>query len=248
MNENIAVSDKEVYLKACHIRKSFSIGKNTVQVLKDVSLEVSGGEWVALLGASGSGKTTLLDIIGTLSRPDQGELFLDNVNMAKLSRSELVSFRRKKIGFVFQAYHMLPELSIRENVMLPYMLDHHSRSQAGALAEMLLERVGLKERIRHRPNELSGGEQQRAAIARSLMNSPELLLADEPTGNLDSVTGGGILELFKEFHSEQKMSIVMVTHDRSIAGLADRTVELKDGKLLEAMELPTEEASMPAPL
>lgn len=234
MNDTIVTPDKSVYLKAEHIRKSFSIGKNLVQVLKDVSLEVTAGEWVALLGASGSGKTTLLDIIGTLSRPDQGELFLDQVNMGKLSRSELVSFRRKKIGFVFQAYHMLPELSIRENVMLPYMLDHHSRSQAGALAEMLLERVGLKERIRHRPNELSGGEQQRAAIARSLMNSPELLLADEPTGNLDSVTGGGILELFQEFHSERKMSIVMVTHDRSIAGLADRTVELKDGRLLSA--------------
>ncbi|MBO5724686.1 MAG: ABC transporter ATP-binding protein [Lentisphaeria bacterium] len=220
-------------VKAEHLKKSFSIGKNTVQVLKDVSLDVAQGEWVALLGASGSGKTTLLDIMGTLSKPDQGSLIIDGVDMGKLSRSEQVTFRRKKIGFVFQAYHMLPELSILENVMLPYMLDHHSSKEARVLAEMLLERVGLKHRIRHRANELSGGEQQRAAIARSLMNSPRLLLADAPTGNLDSVTGNGILDIFKEFHSERKMSIVMVTHDRSIAGLADRTVELKDGMLLE---------------
>lgn len=233
MNENTA-SDSNMYVKAAHIRKSFSIGKNTVQVLKDVSLEVAQGEFVTLLGASGSGKTTLLDIVGTLSRPDSGSLQIGGVDMGKLSRSELVTFRREKIGFVFQAYHMLPELSILENVMLPYMLNHHSKKEAALLGEMLLEKVGLKHRIRHRANELSGGEQQRAAIARSLMNSPSLLLADEPTGNLDSVTGNGILELFKEFHSERKMSIVMVTHDRSIAKLADRTVELKDGLLLES--------------
>jgi ABC-type lipoprotein export system ATPase subunit len=232
MNE-IPASDTAMYVKASRIRKSFTIGKNKIHVLKDVSLEVAQGEFVTLLGASGSGKTTLLDIVGTLSRPDSGSLQIGGMDMGKLSRSEMVAFRREKIGFVFQAYHMLPELNILENVMLPYMLDHHSRKEAALLAEMLLERVGLKHRIRHRANELSGGEQQRAAIARSLMNSPSLLLADEPTGNLDSVTGSGILELFQEFHSERKMSIIMVTHDRSIAGLADRTVELKDGLLLE---------------
>ena len=232
MNDPITEQKKD-FLSLQNVKKTFRIGKNEINVLKGVSMTAAFGEFVALLGASGSGKTTLLDIAGTISTPDSGTVLIDGVDPARLSAGNLVRFRRDYIGFVFQAYHILPELNILENVMLPYMLDHHSRKEAALLAEMLLERVGLKHRIRHRANELSGGEQQRAAIARSLMNSPSLLLADEPTGNLDSVTGSGILELFQEFHSERKMSIIMVTHDRSIAGLADRTVELKDGLLLE---------------
>ncbi len=225
-------SGKMIYLNAEKISKSFKISSHKVEVLKSVSLTVEQGEWVALLGSSGSGKTTLLDIMGTISHPDSGSLQVGGVDVLALSSRETVTFRRHKIGFVFQAYHMLPELNICENVMLPSMLDGMSKKEAREKALVLLDRVGLAHRVRHRANELSGGEQQRAAIARSLMNSPELLLADEPTGNLDSVTGQGILDIFHELRSEGGMTIVMVTHDKYVAGLAGRTVELKDGMLI----------------
>ena len=227
--------EKEImlYLNAENISKSFRISSHQVEVLKSVSLSVEKGEWVALLGSSGSGKTTLLDILGTISRPDAGTLSISGADVLALSQRETVAFRRKKIGFVFQAYHMLPELNICENVMLPAMLDGMAKKEAREKALSLLERVGLAHRLKHRANELSGGEQQRAAIARSLMNSPELLLADEPTGNLDSVTGGGILEIFQELHADACVTILMVTHDKSVAGLAGRIVELKDGMLIE---------------
>jgi len=221
----------EFFLEASGITKSFVIGKHRIEVLKGVGLQVKRGEWVALLGASGSGKTTLLDIIGTISRPDSGSLVCDGRELTKLHQRELVTFRRRNIGFVFQAYHMLPELNICENVMLPAMMEDRPKSEVKAQALDLLGRVGLGHRVNHRAAELSGGEQQRAAIARALMNSPRLMLADEPTGNLDSVTGSGILDLFKEFHAEGNMTIVMVTHDLNVAKLADRMVELKDGRL-----------------
>lgn len=221
----------EFFLEASGITKSFVIGKHRVEVLKGVGLQVKRGEWVALLGASGSGKTTLLDIIGTISRPDSGTLVADGLDLTRMTQRELVTFRRKNIGFVFQAYHMLPELNICENVMLPALMEDRPKNEVKARALELLDRVGLSHRVNHRANELSGGEQQRAAIARALMNSPRIMLADEPTGNLDSVTGSGILDLFKEFHSDANMTIIMVTHDRSVAKLADRMVELKDGLL-----------------
>ncbi len=228
MNEEL---DKP-FLSARDIRKQFRIGTGTVEVLRGVSFDVSAGKWVALLGASGSGKTTLLDIIGTISRPDSGVLLLDGSDPAFFSTRKLIAFRRKNIGFVFQAYHMLPELTILENVMLPALLDGIPFRQTRNRAEHLLEKVGLAHRIRHRANELSGGEQQRAAIARSLMNSPRLLLADEPTGNLDSVTGGGILELFQHLREESETTIIMVTHDKSVATLADSVIELRDGRIV----------------
>lgn len=231
MNET-QENGKMIYLSAEKISKSFRISSHKVEVLKSVSLTVEQGEWVALLGSSGSGKTTLLDIMGTISHPDSGSLQVGGVDVLALSSRETVTFRRHKIGFVFQAYHMLPELNICENVMLPSMLDGMSKKEAREKALVLLDRVGLAHRVRHRANELSGGEQQRAAIARSLMNSPELLLADEPTGNLDSVTGQGILDIFHELRSEGGMTIVMVTHDKYVAGLAGLTVELKDGMLI----------------
>ena len=229
MNNRI---ENENWLVAENLSKSFQLGSQKIEVLKDVSLSVPQGKWVALLGSSGSGKTTLLDIIGTISRPDHGSLVIAGQNILGMSARETVTFRRKKIGFVFQAYHMLPELTICENVMLPAMLDGISKQYARTKSEELLSRVGLAHRIGHRPNELSGGEQQRAAIARSLMNEPELLLADEPTGNLDSVTGGGILDIFRKLHENGGMTIVMVTHDRTVANLADRIVSLKDGTLV----------------
>ncbi|MBO4647785.1 MAG: ABC transporter ATP-binding protein [Lentisphaeria bacterium] len=225
------MNEREFYLEASGITKSFTIGKHRIDVLKGVGIQVRRGEWVALLGASGSGKTTLLDIIGTISQPDSGSLVIDGRDLTSISKRELVVFRRKNIGFVFQAYHMLPELNICENVMLPALMENQPKKAVRERALELLTRVGLSHRVNHRANELSGGEQQRAAIARALMNSPRLLLADEPTGNLDSVTGSGILDLFKEFHADADMTIVMVTHDRSVANLADRMVELKDGRL-----------------
>ena len=225
------MNEREFYLEASGITKSFTIGKHRIDVLKGVGIQVRRGEWVALLGASGSGNTTLLDIIGTISQPDSGSLVIDGRELTGISKRELVAFRRKNIGFVFQAYHMLPELNICENVMLPALMENQPKKAVRERALELLTRVGLSHRVNHRANELSGGEQQRAAIARALMNSPRLLLADEPTGNLDSVTGSGILDLFKEFHQDAEMTIVMVTHDRTVANLADRTVELKDGLL-----------------
>lgn len=221
--------EKTVFLKAEDIRKSFRIGASEIPVLRSVSFTVDQGEWIALLGASGSGKTTLLDILGSISKPDSGTVSVDGVSYHSLSKNSLVRFRRKNIGFVFQAYHILPELNILENVMLPSLLDGKSRKETKEKALHLLEKVGLSHRLTHRRGEMSGGEQQRCAIARALMNDPRLLLADEPTGNLDSVTGKGILELFQQLKSETDTTIIMVTHDRQIAGLSDRIIELRDG-------------------
>ena len=217
------------FLELDGIRKSFRINGHVLHVLKGISLRAGFEEWLALAGASGSGKTTLLDIIGTISVPDAGKVVIGGTDTSSLSRRAQAAFRRKNIGFVFQAYHILPELNILENAALPMQFAGMKRKDAMARAEELLVSVGLKDRLRHRPNELSGGEQQRTAIARALGNSPRLLLADEPTGTLDSVTGGGILELFEAIRAKRETTIVMVTHDPSVAARADRTVRMVDG-------------------
>ncbi len=222
-------SQEEPFLSVQMVTKSFRIASSKIDVLKGVSFSARRGEWLALVGASGSGKTTLLDIVGTISRPDTGRVLIDGADTTAMSSRQTVLFRRRKIGFVFQSYHLLPELTVLENAMLPGMLEGKAVRVCRKRAESLLERLGLSHRLAHRPNELSGGEQQRVAIARALQNEPELLLADEPTGNLDSVTGKGILEIFRSIHDEGKMTIVMVTHDHTIAALADRILELRDG-------------------
>lgn len=225
--------DTGYFLEASDLYKSFRMGKKTIQVLDGVNLQVKKGSWTALLGASGSGKTTLLNLLGTLEQPDKGRIVCDGIEYSKLGSRQANRFRNERIGFIFQAYHMLPELNILENVSLPGMLGRLTRGGLVGKAEFLLERVGLKDRMKHHPAELSGGEQQRAAIARALINSPDLILADEPTGNLDSKTGAGILQIFQELHNEQNgRTIIMITHDHKIAALADSVVQLQDGVIV----------------
>ena len=225
--------NNDLILRLENVRRSYKVGGGVVDVLRGVNWELERGRWACLLGASGSGKTTLLHLIGALEKPDAGSIEVAGVNLNKLSRTAAAEFRNNRLGFIFQAYHLLPELNIRENVMLPGMLAGKSRKESREQAESLLETVGLKERMHHRPNELSGGEQQRAAIARALINDPELLLADEPTGNLDTRTGEGILELFAQLRADRPdRSIVMITHNQEIAQLCDPVVQLKDGVFL----------------
>ena len=226
------MSEQENIIELRGVTRTYKLGREKLPVLRGVDWEIRRGEWACLLGASGSGKTTLLNLIGTLEQPDSGTNRIAGVDVSKLGRGEAARFRNRKIGFVFQAYHLLPELTVLENVMLPGNLAGLSRGEAKKRAVPLLETVGLSGRMRHRPSELSGGEQQRAAIARALLNEPELLLADEPTGNLDTHTGEAILELFTELRKlHPGRSIMMITHNREIAKLADRTGELVDGRL-----------------
>lgn len=232
------MATNEIFLKAAGIHKTYRIGKKGIQVLRGVDLEIPRGSWTSLLGASGSGKTTLLNILGTLERPDSGDLSCDGIHYRAMSARQASKFRNKRIGFIFQSYHMMPELTILENVMLAGRLNGSAASGLRQHAESLLEKVGLRDRMKHRPTELSGGEQQRAAIARSLVNSPDLILADEPTGNLDSKTGGGILEIFQALHRDQNApTIVMITHNQAVAELGDRILHLVDGRLSDAPSL-----------
>jgi putative ABC transport system ATP-binding protein len=226
--------------------KVYGTGEIAVQALRDVNLQVARGEFVAIMGASGSGKSTLMNILGCLDRPTSGSYVLDGEDVSQLSRDDLARVRNRKIGFVFQSYNLLPRLSALKNVMLPLLYNGHHRlsdkeRQDRALA--LLESVGLGERGHHHPNELSGGQQQRAAIARALVNGPSILLADEPTGNLDTHSSQQIMALLKQLH-EQGVSIVMVTHDATNAAYAERIVILRDGRVVESHLHPGDIAGM----
>lgn len=212
-------------LEAKGIEKSFG----DLKVLKGVDLQVEQGEVLAIMGASGAGKSTLLEILGTLSTPDGGSLTIDGTPVLSLGSKVLASFRGSRIGFVFQFHHLLPEFNALENVMIPAMIAGKSRSAARAEALRLLEMVGLGGRTAHKPSELSGGEQQRVAIARALVNSPAVLLADEPTGNLDSATKEDIHKLFFSLRETLGQTIIIVTHDPELAALCDRTLVMKDG-------------------
>lgn len=222
-------NEKNIILECTNVAKSYDLGKNSVQVLKDINLEIQKNTWNAILGASGSGKTTLLNLLGTLEKPTAGEIYFDGVKYSAMSRRESSFFRADKIGFVFQSYQLLPELNVLENTMLAGMLNGMSKAKARSQAEKLLARVGLGERLKHHPNEMSGGEQQRTAIARALINAPQLLLADEPTGNLDKSNGEAILELFKELHSEKNCTVIMITHSERVASCADCIYYLENG-------------------
>jgi putative ABC transport system ATP-binding protein len=209
--------------------KSYGRGPGTVTALRGVDLQIAAGEFVAVTGASGSGKSTLLHILGCLDRPDAGTCLLDGRDVSRLSDAELSRIRRRLVGFVFQAFHLLPQRSILENVLLPLLYRDESRAEARRRAARALERVGLEHRARHRPAELSGGEMQRAAIARALVGEPLLVLADEPTGNLDTDSGGRIMDLFRELNREGT-TFVMVTHNRALAERCDRELRLRDGR------------------
>ena len=215
-------------IEARDIRKSF--GK--LEVLKGIDFEAQKGEIVAVTGASGAGKTTLLEILGTLSSPDSGSLVIDGTDVLRLGGRELSAFRGQRIGFVFQFHHLLPEFTSEENVMIPALIAGKSEAAARSKASELLDTVGLAGRMNHKPSELSGGEQQRVAIARALVNSPAVLFADEPTGNLDSVTREEIHSLFFDLREKLGQTIIIVTHDASLAGLCDRTLTMKDGRFV----------------
>lgn len=216
-------------LSACGLKKSYAIGKRTLEVLRGVDVEIPRGDFLALRGASGAGKSTLLHLIGGLDTPNAGEIFFAGENLSKFSESRLTDFRNRRVGFVFQSYHLLPELTALENVCLPGRVARFPASIVVKRATELLGRVGLAERADHKPSELSGGEQQRVAIARALINEPVLLLADEPTGNLDSHTGGEIMDLLKSLRTEKQTTLVIATHDSKVAALAPRVIELVDG-------------------
>jgi len=214
-----------------HIYKIYKAGQVDVPALIDINLQVNRGEFVAIIGQSGSGKTTLLDIVGCLSRPTSGEYWLDGDPVNTLPDASLTGIRNQKIGFIFQTFHLLARKTALENVQLPLMYAGASRAAQQDKARELLTRVGLQDRLLHYSNQLSGGQQQRVAIARALANSPPLLLADEPTGNLDSQSGKDILALFEQLHS-QGQTIVMITHDPLIAERAERRITLSDGKIV----------------
>jgi lipoprotein-releasing system ATP-binding protein len=221
----------EPLLSARGLSKSYAMGRRTLEVLRGVDLDVARGEFLALRGASGAGKSTLLHLIGGLDSPNAGKISFNGQDLAAFSESQLTHFRNRRVGFVFQAYHLLPELTALENVCLPARVARISAETAERRGRELLARAGLQERVEHKPFELSGGEQQRVAIARALINEPELLLADEPTGNLDSRTGSEIIDLLKSLRAEKHMTLAIATHDEKVAAHAERTVQLVDGQI-----------------
>jgi len=219
----------ELLLSAHGLTKTYIMGARSLEVLKGVDVEIKRGDFVALRGASGTGKSTLLHLIGGLDTPNAGEIVFHGQKLSGFSEGRLTHFRNRSVGFVFQAYHLLPELTALENVCLTARIARIPAGDAEKRARELLGRVGLAGRTDHKPAELSGGEQQRVAIARALINEPELLLADEPTGNLDSKTGVEIIDLLKGLRTEKNMTLVIATHDEKVAAHAERVIQLVDG-------------------
>jgi lipoprotein-releasing system ATP-binding protein len=236
----------EPMLRATNLVKAYRKGKLAVPVLRGLDLDVQDGEFLSIIGMSGSGKSTLLHLMGTLDQPDSGSVQLQGRRIDNLPSEERDKLRNQTFGFIFQFYHLLPELSTLENVLMPLMIRHSFfgwMGQARAArkrATALLDRVGLSHRLKHRPSELSGGEMQRAAIARALINEPRVLLADEPTGNLDSTTGKQVVELLRELNRDDRLTIVMVTHSVELSGTTDRTLRIIDGRFATEPAAPAE--------
>ena len=235
---NLDTNASTTVLQATGLHRTYRMGRVEVPVLRGVDLQVQEGEWLCVLGSSGSGKSTLLHQLGDLDRPDRGDIAWRGRSLTEMRRRERETYRNRAIGFVFQSYHLMPELNVLENVMVASMVGHDPfawrsmRAEASARAEELLDAFGLGHRFEHRPAELSGGERQRVAMARALVNGPDVVLADEPTGNLDTKTGDGILDVLAERH-RLGLSMIMVTHDPTIAARADRVVKMVDGMVVE---------------
>jgi len=215
-------------LSTKNIKKSYG----DLEILKDVNITIGTSEIVSIVGASGAGKSTLLHILGTLEKPDSGQLFIDEIDIFKLSPTKIADFRNQNIGFVFQFHHLLPEFTSLENVCIPSWIAGVSKKEATQKATALLEHLQLKDRLHHKPSELSGGEQQRVAIARSLINNPSIVLADEPTGNLDSQNSAAIFNMINSLRKEFKQTFILVTHNEELASLSDRTLRMLDGNII----------------
>ena len=229
----MSIAGNGAAIRAEHVSRHYQMGSALIRAVDDVTLEVGAGEFLALLGTSGSGKSTLLNLMAGLDRPTAGSIVTHGRNLSELSSIELAQYRSRTVGMVFQSFNLLPKMTLEENVELPLRLAEVDRSERGERVREALERVGLVKRATHRPSELSGGEQQRTAIARALVNRPTILFADEPTGNLDSGTGESVMQLLKEIQLSMGMTIIMVTHERPLASrFADRIAALADGKLL----------------
>ena len=224
---------KEPIIKLDNVWRTYQLGKTEVHALRGLSLEIFPGAFVAIMGSSGSGKSTLLNIIGCLDSPTKGKVYLKGKDIALMTESQLAQFRGKILGFIFQEFNLLANLSAVENVMLPMIFQGISREERKKRAEDLLVSVDLQDRISHEPGELSGGERQRVAIARAFANKPEVIIADEPTGNLDSVTGKRIMEMLTDFHKKEGKTVVVVTHDPKIANYAEQIVNIEDGKIIK---------------
>ena len=221
---------KEFVIDLKNIIRNFQLGSQTVHVLKDIDLTIKKGEYVALMGPSGSGKSTLMNLLGCLDTPTSGSYMIANRDVSKMNDNQLADVRNKEIGFVFQTFNLIPRQTALQNVALPLVYAGEKKEQRISRAKKVLDEVGLSDRITHKPNQLSGGQRQRVAIARALVNSPSIILADEPTGNLDSSTSNEIMKLFEEIHKNGN-TLIIVTHEEEIAQHANRIIRLKDGKI-----------------
>jgi len=231
-------------VRAVNLARTFKVGETKVEALRGVDLEVSQGQFVALVGPSGSGKSTFLNLVGGLDRPTGGELWIDGMELGASKEKALTEHRRQRVGFVFQGFNLLPRLTALENVALPLIFAGVAERERLARARELLAQVGLGDRIDHRPTQLSGGEQQRVAIARALVSRPAIILADEPTGNLDSATGREIMALLRELNQEQGVTLLLVTHDPEAAAFAGQVIRMRDGRIEDPAPPPTAEAEL----
>ena len=232
-NRNDSLDEQhQAIIQANHLVKRYKTGSQTILAVNDVSLAINRGEFVAITGASGSGKSTLLQLLGGLDKPTSGDIIIDNVKINKISDSELSRFRNQTIGFVFQSFYLQPFLTLQRNIEIAAMPSRMKRNQRKTRAEKLAQQVGLGDRLKHFPRELSGGQIQRAAIARALLNNPDIILADEPTGNLDSQNSRNIVALFRQICDTQNTTVVIATHDQEIAASVDRVIAVADGRII----------------
>lgn len=227
---------KKPLLRLKDVWRTYYLGENVLHVLKNVNLEINKGEFVVIIGPSGSGKSTLMNQVGILDIPSKGKIFLEGKDISTLDESSLAQLRGRKIGFVFQQFNLIPTLTALENVILPTIFQNVPEEKRTERAKELLSLVGLGERFDHKPNELSGGQQQRVAIARALINDPEIILADEPTGNLDSKAGSQVMQLLAKLHTEDKKTVILVTHDTELVKYSEKTIFLKDGEVVKIIK------------